>query len=119
MKRDFDLIREILITLENEPNSRADLFARHFPEWESDAVNYHIWLLLQSGLIIGSCNHDYPKGNFMCNAICLTWQGHEFLASIRNDNTWHKIRMVLKEKSLELSLDAVKAAAAMLIKTAL
>lgn len=28
MKRDFDLIREILITLENEPNSRADLFAR-------------------------------------------------------------------------------------------
>lgn len=55
----------------------------------------------------------------MCNAICLTWQGHEFLASIRNDNTWHKIRMVLKEKSLELSLDAVKAAAAMLIKTAL
>lgn len=35
MKRDFDLIREILITLENEPNSRADLFARHFPEWEA------------------------------------------------------------------------------------
>ena len=79
-------------------------------------VNYHIWLLMQSGLIVGVCNHDYPRNGFVCYGVCLTWQGQEFLAEIRDDTRWRKIRAVLAEKSLDLSLEAVKAAAAWVLK---
>lgn len=111
MKRDFDLIRQMLLRLEEEPSAR--LFARDFDEWQPETVNYHIWLLMQSGLIV--CNHDYPRNGFVC--ICLTWQGQEFLAQVRDDARWRKIRTVLAEKSLDLSLEAVKAAAAWVLKS--
>lgn len=113
MKRDFDLIRQILLRLEEEPSASARLFAQDFEQPET--VNYHIWLLMQSGLIVGVCNHDYPRNGFMC--ICLTWQGQEFLAEVRDDVRWRKIRAVLAEKSLDLSLDAIKAAAAWVLKS--
>lgn len=118
MKRDFDLIRQILIQLENEPTCSARLFARDFPEWQSETVNYHIWLLIQSGLIIGVCNNDVPREQgFVCYGACLTWQGHEFLATIRDNGTWQKIRTLLADKAVDLSLEAVKVAAAAGLKT--
>lgn len=117
MKRDFDLIRQILLRLEEEPTASARLFARDFGEWQPETVNYHIWLLMQSGLIVSVCNHDYPRNGFVCYGVCLTWQGQEFLAEVRDDVRWRKIRAVLAEKSLDLSLEAVKAAAAWVLKS--
>lgn len=116
MKRDFDLIRRILIDLENEPEAAARLFPQSFPEWPSETVNYHIWLLMQSGLVSGVCNHEQPRAGFNCYAVCLTWQGHEFLAAVRDDTAWRKLRQTLADKSVDLSFEALKAAAALLLK---
>jgi len=49
----------------------------------------------------------------------LTWQGHEFLDKIRDPSMWGKIQAKVKEKRLDLTFDAIKAAAGALINAAL
>lgn len=116
MKRNWDLIRAILIHIENQPELGATVMARQFPEFTADEVNYHIWLLIQAELIIGICNRDSPmQSGFVCKASVLTWQGQEFLSQIRQDSRWQKIRTKLTDKSIDLSFDAIKAAASWLL----
>ena len=51
---------------------------------------------------------DEPK-HFI--ATRLTWEGHEFLDSIRNDTVWKKIKDTVKEKGVQLSYEILKALA--------
>lgn len=49
----------------------------------------------------------------------LTWDGHEFLDSIRNDNVWIKAKEGIKSKGLELGsvpFSVLKDYATMLIR---
>lgn len=112
MTRDWDLIREILAKLEELPDTRSKLMPRQVTGWTEDAVSYHIWLLIQSGMIEGKCNSS-PGGNagMHCHGTALTWQGHEFLASVRTDTAWNAIKTKLGEKAIDLSFEAIKAAA--------
>ena len=48
----------------------------------------------------------------------LTWEGHNFLDSIRKDSTWSKVKGAVKERGLEQTFDSIKAAAAVLIQNA-
>lgn len=116
MKRDWDLIRHILTALENEPDADVKLMAKDFPEWPSEAVDYHLWLLIQSGLIIGNCNHDTPRRGFRCYGVCMTWAGQEFLAAVKSDTAWRRIKTLLKEKAADLSYEAIKTVATELLK---
>lgn len=116
MKRDWDLIREILTALEEADDADVRLMAKDFPDWPSESVSYHLWLLIQSGLIVGRCNHDVPRKGFQCYGVCMTWAGQEFLAAVRSDTAWKRIKRLLKDKSVDLSYDAVKAVALELLK---
>ncbi|MGN2392671.1 DUF2513 domain-containing protein [Pelomicrobium sp. G1] len=111
MKRDWELIRMILLRIETAPDLSGRYFADRFPEWPADAVNYHLWLLIQSGLIAGQCNADAPRPGFVCYGVALTWAGQEFLAAVRDDMAWHRIKARLAERVVDLSLDAVLACA--------
>ncbi|MCP1659335.1 DUF2513 domain-containing protein [Neisseria perflava] len=115
MQRDWELIRAILARLEDEPEAAADVMPHTFEGYAADKVSYHIWLLMQSGLIVGICNGDYPRRNFQCYAVSLTWAGHEFLAAVKSDAAWRNIRKAAKERSLELSFEVVKTVAAALV----
>jgi hypothetical protein len=37
-------------------------------------------------------------GNFNWRATSLTWQGHEFLDSVRRDTVWQKVKLFVAEK---------------------
>jgi hypothetical protein len=110
MKRDWELIRTILARVEDSPDLVTRLFADRFPEWPEQAVNYHLWLLIQSGLVTGKCNADEPRAGFVCYGVALTWAGHEFLDAVRSDTAWNRIKTLLAEK-VDLSCEAILAAA--------
>lgn len=96
MKRDFDLIRQILLAVEAEHTGRDDV------EWDlSDLSKF------------GGCDRDEFFGNFKLlikagflepdrgGDFCiddkiytygLTWYGHEFLDSIRDEKVWRKTK---------------------------
>ncbi len=38
----------------------------------------------------------------------MTWEGHELLDSIRGDTAWNRIKSVAKEKGVDLTVDAIK-----------
>lgn len=111
MKRDWELIRLILSRIEADGDLASRWFADKFPEWPADAVNYHLWLLIDAGFITGQCNADEPRAGFVCYGVALTWAGHEFLAAVRNDTAWSRIKARLAERSIDLSVEAVLAAA--------
>ncbi|MBS0039283.1 MULTISPECIES: DUF2513 domain-containing protein [Neisseria] len=84
--------------------------------WTKEEAAYHLWLLIHGELIADKCNRDQQGNGFAYYRIRLTWARHEFLASIRSDTAWRCIRSLLKEKAVDLSFEAIKAAALKLLE---
>lgn len=115
MKRDWDLIRKILTDLEALGDSRSVLRSHEVEGWSEEAVAYHMQLLLESGLVRGSCSSPLG-GATSCHLVAMTWEGHEFLDKIRSQSTWNAVKKIASEKGLALSFEVVKLAAAQAIK---
>ncbi len=109
MKRDMDLIKTILLYLEE--NARPDQWIRglNVEGYTEDQVYYHIKLLTETGLIEG--RDAGIDQYFMWYASTLTWEGHEFLDSIRNEAVWNKIQEIVKEKGGSISMEVLKSLA--------
>ena len=113
MKRNWDLIRKILIKLEEKADNTSWLQDNEIKDYDSQTVAYHYKLLTNAGLIESI---DMSSMNEMSYAaISLTWQGHEFLDKIRNDSVWNKVKATVQAKSLDLSFDVIKTVATTLI----
>jgi hypothetical protein len=91
MKRDMDLVRELLLKLEAFPAEYGDVFAFNLGDADvavdgrTDAeVMYHLELLRERGLI------DSPGSQPMTGVTFsgLTWQGHDFADSMRDSQIW-------------------------------
>jgi hypothetical protein len=110
MKRDWELVREILIAVESIDNHRHVVSEGDLPAYDGQVVSDHIYLLQQAGLVTGTCRS--PLGSpRSCEARELTWAGHEFLDNVRSQTVWKKTRSLLQEKGLDLTFDTIKAAA--------
>ena len=88
MKRDMDLVREILLYVE-----KCETFVGPGTvklEGHSDeVVEYHLKLLHEAGLLDVDTPSRNPYGTSW-GVRGLTWQGHEFLDAARNDTIWRK-----------------------------
>lgn len=114
MKRNWDVIRKVLLTIEELPPG-GSLHSSAFVDdgIEESVVAYQMVILQQGGFIEGSCL-DIGRGH-TCIINSLTWAGQEFLDSIRSESIWTKIKETAKTKGLELTIDVVKAIASTLI----
>jgi Hypothetical protein (DUF2513) len=118
MKRDMDLIRTLLLRLEAlpmRPGGIAHLTAADkalaVPGKTVEEVDYHLCQIEKSGLID-------PGGVAPMVGIgfrCLTWEGHNFVDSVRDDAIWHEAKEGAK-KAGSLSLELLGALAKGLIK---
>lgn len=114
MTRDMELIRELLLKLEALPMRSGGIINiwmdKNNPEEEfrvegftPDQIEYHLHLIEEAGLIVGSGSRPRMGINFRS----LSWEGHEFLDSIRSPEVWRKT----KNGALEvggLTFDLVK-----------
>lgn len=91
----MDLIRKILFAVEESDRDPLKWVPLRFNGYDDKTISYHVWLLIDAGLIEGT---DLSSSNgFSYQAKHLTWAGHEFLQSIRDDTVWIKA----KEKVLQ------------------
>lgn len=112
MKRDFDLVRKLLIEFEERDYEGLQSIA---PEgYSNEEIRYNIELLRQAEFLTFE---TFDHGGHRCKQ--LSWQGHELLDSIRESGQWSKIKSFLKEKSLSLSFESIKAAATAIIKNSI
>ena len=106
MRRDFDLIRQILLRVEavDTLDGKPDLKIEHFTDPD---VAHNLDLIVQAGLISGvevKIGMDGYWSLSKVNLSTLTWPGHDFLDSIRDDSLWAKIKEKAKEPGLGLNL---------------
>jgi hypothetical protein len=95
VKRDWDLIREILFELERaEPTlGWVELdFEGHTPL----AIAEHIRLVGEAGLV--EVQPASSMGSYEWHAKRLTWEGHEFLNDARSDTVWKRAKELVAEK---------------------
>ena len=121
MKRDLDLIREILLVIEeNSDPIRRDLNSGEIiekfsvnPNWTDDQVECHIEMASMAGLIDGTTAAT-QNGWFMIS-IRLSAYGHEYLDEVRDPVIWANTKSA-SAKVASVSLDIVKEIAAGLIR---
>lgn len=123
MKRDWDVVRLILIKLEELPDSLStltyiDFYADDRIKPDADLteldgqVSYHMELLIEAGLVVGTMDDAVPLYAKEFHASRLTWAGHEFLDAIRSDTLWNKTKETFATKGLDMTFETIKAVAA-------
>jgi hypothetical protein len=115
MKRDMELIRELLLAIEAFPTGHGEeleLAGRSETE-----VGYHLNLLLQAGYIEGhdvtTHGHDGPQ----VLPSRMTWEGHDFLDAIRDDGVWKKVQEKLLAVGGQSTLEVVKELALTVVRS--
>jgi Hypothetical protein (DUF2513) len=95
MKRDLDLIRELLLSIEGDPKYDGTReFYHPSPEamgisgHSTEEVAYHLAQLIEAGSVDGAVSLAVP----MQVIRKLTWNGREFLDNIRDTGIWTKTK---------------------------
>jgi len=114
MKRDWELVRTICLTLEERGSTTIPLRANQVSGYDEEVVSYHMQLLHEAGLIHAKCSHPL-NAPLTCWALSLTWRGHEFLDQIRQETVWNRVVALAREKGLSLSFDVIVAFAKQVI----
>jgi hypothetical protein len=102
MQRNWEIVRKILIKLEEQGDTKGYIDAESVPPFDAETVSYHMQILDQAGLIKATCVKGFSEG-LSCVAFSMTWDGHEFLDKIRRDTMWNKVKGILREKGIDLS----------------
>lgn len=111
MKRNWDIIRDILIRLEEKSAEVHALRLSDFPPERRAEISYHIELLIEAGLIHGQMSKTIGPEVDDFIAIRLTWEGHELLDAIKSDTVWNKTKDTFISKGISMTFDLVKSMA--------
>ena len=111
MKRNWDTIRELLIKVEECTLPTEMIRLSDFPKERAAEISYRMSLLIEAGLVKGQMVETIGPEVKDFFGQRLTWQGHEFLDTIRSNTVWEKTKKTFIEKGLEMSFDLVKTVA--------
>ena len=117
MKRDMELIREILFFVEEscDGTQYVSVEKAHLHERDSDIIYEHCRLLADKKLVIATLTDDKQ-----CYFDSLTWDGHDFLDNARNSTVWSATKKaagqlsfgvfqeVLKQSAIEFAMNTLK-----------
>ncbi len=117
MKRDMELIRKILLVIEEQYIDVA-LYNIEVDGYDLKTVAYHCKILYDVGFIddYGGSYGDNELQNFGVGS--LTWEGHEFLDAARDDKRWKNAMSTVKEKGGAITIDILKQLLIQLMKNA-
>jgi hypothetical protein len=91
MKRDMELVRDILLKIEAAKDpTLTDLLPPNATQDDLEAVTYNFGLLVGAGFAEGNAYHTMTSENW--HDIKLTWQGHELLEAIRDPEIWRRTK---------------------------
>jgi len=118
MKRNLDLIRDLLLKLESLPTEMGAVYSYEASDpllsiegHSEHEIYYHLDLLRERGLI------ESPGSQPMLGITFerLTWEGHDYLDAVRDPEIWKKTKQGA-EAAGSFTFDIVKELAKALIK---
>jgi hypothetical protein len=97
MKRDMDLVRQIVFKLEDNEHGRAPrrLTIEGYTE---EQIGYHVHLMVEAGLLKGAKTSHMGSPSPSAIPTSLTWEGHEFADAARSDTVWNRAKSTIKDK---------------------
>lgn len=108
MKRDLDLVRTIMLAVEESPKPQYPDVST--PEgYDEETFEYHVGLLGQAGLL--ETRDTSTLGGVSYRIKSLTWKGHEFLDAVRQDTVWEKTKSSLGAQITSVGLEVIKGVA--------
>jgi hypothetical protein len=117
--RDMDLVRTLILAIEQDPELDGTCEIDDYePErlgvenHSKTEVVYHLDLLISAGVVDGKIN----GGGYPPTIRHLTWQGHDFAASMKNGTVWGKARAIVKEKGGDFTVSMLSALIEKLLK---
>lgn len=108
MKRNLDLIRQLLITIEcQNMQFKRDCTKVIVEGFSNEEVNYHLLLLIDVGYVDGDIQ---PRQRHVDIAYIkrLTMQGHDYLDAVRNDTIWATTKDKVSKLGESATLDIIK-----------
>jgi len=94
MKRDMDLIRQIMKAIEELPaEGPFTSFQLQDCGKDSREIMEHVALLVRSGYLEAICEPEYNRMIIQR----ITWVGHDFLDAARDDEVWQEAKTRLKK----------------------
>ena len=113
MKRDMDLIRLVLLQVEEGKAPAA------MSSYSEEQIVYHSGLVIEAGLVDGRVVPG--SGGQIRGAVLLklTWAGHDFLDTARSENIWGKAKGKILSVGGAWTLEILKAVLLQEVKTSL
>jgi len=110
MKRNLDLIKEILLHFEAKEDWK---YEKDFEieGFDNKIVSYHTQIMYEAGLINGEAATSETGRIYDVIPFRLTWQGHEFLDNIKDKSRWQKIKDIVVKKGGNFSIELIKSLA--------
>lgn len=106
MRRDMELIRALLLKLEELPTNPGSVHGLSIydeelkiEDYNPKAVGEHLEMLLDAGLIIAVDGELHNGSRILFQRI--SWQGHEFLATVRDKEIWEQTKKALRAGGVE------------------
>ncbi len=106
MKRDWDVIRSVLVDLQGMSLAEKSQLEYSIDERDEDPVTLHVFLLYDAGFLKGIPADDMDGRGLLCPD--LTWEGHELLASMESKPVWEKVKARATEEGVIMTFDVVK-----------
>ena len=107
MKRDMELVRLILLKIEEEYRSTA-IYDLKITGYDMETIAYHCKILKEAGLV-SDYGVQYADNSLWSFGVgSLTWEGNDFLDKIRDNSQWKKVKDVITQKGLPLVIETIK-----------
>lgn len=109
MTRDWEIIRAILIRLEESETPDSFVRMKDFDGVSDQVVAYNMRLLRDAGCIEAAIRETSTGDNLIGAAVArrLTPKGHDLLDTIRNESVWAQIKEKFRSKGLDMTVDLV------------
>jgi hypothetical protein len=105
MRLNPELIREILILIEDRPAGEPfEGLIKSDLSYSQAEVNEHVQLLLDNGYLSGQWLGDHRNVPVKFSISGLTMKGHEFLANARNNTVWMKVMAQAQENGQSVGM---------------
>ena len=118
MKRDMDLIRQILLQVEARPTA-ASIDLVDIPGHEQEEISYHVKLLSDAGYLEAHDLRTMAPDGYKYAPSALTNAGHDFLDAARNETVWENTKAKLAAAGVSAPLIVIHTILTKLVTEAL
>lgn len=107
MKRDMNLVREILLWATEQENAGVNANPT-IDGYSADQIAHHVHLMSQAGLVEAADTTTMDDSGPTALLLSVTWAGHDFIDAARDDTTWNKTKTKVLSSGLSFTFDLLK-----------